>query len=148
MKILIVEDRGSVAIQMKHVLEQRGHEVLKAVSINDAQSFWEAGSIDCLIVDLNMSPVGLEPAEIKETKSGLLTGWVWLKQRVYSDNPAMKQCTIIYTEYLDSLEEHVPESEWAVIERIRKKGSTSPGELVLNAVARIAALPDCRSSED
>lgn len=141
MKILILEDRGSVALMMKAVLEQRLHEVLSTASIIDAQSYWESEPIDCLIVDFCISSDGLKPAENWEARSNLLTGWVWLKHRVYSTNPSMKQRTIIYTEYLDSLEEYVPENEWVGIELIRKRGPTSPFEQVINAVERIASLP-------
>ena len=91
MNILILEDRGSVSSYLEDALINEGHTIFSAFNFNDAQSYWEEkqNEIDCIIADLNMPPDGLKPEEIKNTKGGLLTGWVWLSNYVFTDNEEM-----------------------------------------------------------
>jgi CheY-like chemotaxis protein len=140
MNILLLEDRGSVSFYLKEALTKEGHVVLDAMGINDAQSYWGAEKIDCLIVDLNMSPDGLKPDETQQTKDGLLTGWFWLRNYVYKPSPAMKQRTIILSEYINALCECVPAEELKGIRLVPKKGSTSPAEQLLDHVKCIARV--------
>lgn len=78
MTILFLEDRGSVALPIKALLEERGHTVLHAFNCNDAETYLP--ECDCYIVDLNLSTDGLSSEEVQQTKGGKLTGWVWLKR--------------------------------------------------------------------
>ena len=85
MKILILENQGSISLLLKAHLTQEGHEVYNAFNVNDARSYWESKEkkIDCIIVDLNMVPAGLTPAEAQATENGLITGWIWLKNYIF-----------------------------------------------------------------
>ncbi len=152
MKILLVEDLGSVSEYLVEALREQGHEVLEAGDIDDARSFWEdeGETIDCLIVDLNMDPAGLDDTEIEATRGGLLTGWVWLTRHVFADDPDMRRRTIIYTDYLGKLEEHVKEADLAKVFRVAKSGRptdharTNRGvgaAQLMEYVRRIARLP-------
>ncbi len=139
MKILLFEDRGTVAKYFREALEDAGHEVLHAISVYDVRSHWEDHEIDCLIIDLNVDPQGLTEEEAGRTNGGVLTGWVWLDAYVYKENPAMKSRTVIYTEYKDKLESHVDEADREGITVISKRGSDKPMAELLERVARIAA---------
>jgi len=138
MKILVLEDRGSVISQVAATLRDRDHLVSDVLSINDAKEEWDnhKNEIDCLIVDLNMRNDGLTEEEASMTKGGLLTGWVWLKNYVYKDRPDLKTRTIIYTEYLDELRAKVSEAELDGI-RCVKKGADS-AEMVLSYLREIS----------
>ena len=63
-----------------------------------------------------MPPDSLTIQQRKETKGGLLSGWVWLKHCVFEDKPSMRKQTIIVTAYLDELKDKVSKEE---LEEIR-----------------------------
>ena len=67
-----------------------------------------------------MDPEGLEPAEKAETKNGLLTGWVWLRNYVFAKAEQMKTQTIILTAYMTELREAVADSELKGIVLVEK----------------------------
>lgn len=140
MNVLLLEDRGSVSFYLTEALTEEGHVVLDAMGINDAQSYWGAEKVDCLIVDLNMSPDGLKSEEIQQTKDGLLTGWVWLRNYVFVEKPQMKERTIILSEYIKALLANVPPEELKGIRLVPKKGSSSPAEHLLDHVKAIARM--------
>lgn len=137
MNILVLENRGSVSYYMVEALRAQ-HEVFDAQSITDAQSYLESERIDCFIIDLNMDPYGLEDDEIAETRDGLLTGWIWLREYVYKENPSLKSQTIIYTEYLPDLKANVPFEELKGIFLVPKRGTTGVARQVRNTVDTIA----------
>ena len=138
MKILTLEDRGSVSFYMSEALSELGHIVMEADTIGEAEEMWNAGEIDCLIVDLNMSPSGLKPEEQALTEGGVLSGWIWLKFYVYKtcktlrhiSSVEMKRRTIIYSEYLDQLRMKVPSKELRGIILIPKRGGEGAAELI------------------
>ena len=138
MNILTLEDRGSVSFYMRRFLEEEGHEILSAFSINDAQTFWEHDNVDCIIADLNLSPLGLTEEEIAASHGGLLTGWIWLSHYVFLERPEMRANTIIYSEYVANLEAAVSANELALTHRVRKRGRTSPAGEVIRLVRDIA----------
>jgi CheY-like chemotaxis protein len=141
MTILFLEDRGSVSIHITEKLEQDGYDVVSAYNINDAQSAWESRKekpIDCLIVDLNMPADGLSGREKEETKGGLLTGWIWLREHVFKEDPDTKTKTVIFSEYLDLFRMHVLESEYEGVVTIPKRAPYSPVEKLLKCVKKIA----------
>lgn len=142
MNILILEDRGSVSYYMVETLKQE-HIVFDAYNVNDANSYLGKEQIDCLIVDLNMSPDGLTQEEVVKTQGGILTGWIWLSNYVYKDRSDMKQKTIIYTEYMYALREAINkgvinEDELKGIYLVSKKGSASPAEKLLECLREIS----------
>lgn len=141
MNILVLEDRGSVAFYMREKLESLGHVVLTAHNVNDAQSHWiRRGNIPihCLVVDLNMPTEGLTLEQEKRAKGGLLTGWVWLTDVVFHEEPSMKLQIIIYSDYLSDLEASVPKEELAGMHLVGKRGTTGPADQVLAHISEIA----------
>jgi len=50
-----------------------------------------------------MDPEGLSGQERVETKGGLFTGWVWLRNYVLAKDASMKGRTIILSSYWDQL---------------------------------------------
>jgi hypothetical protein len=140
MNILFLEDRGSVSFYLMERLEELNHEIFEAYSINDAKSYWEKEDINCLIVDLNISPEGLTNEEKEETKHGLLTGWIWLNNYVFNVNPEIRKNTIIYSDYLQSLREYVKSTQQLrQLKLIPKRGSTSPTKEVVEAIKLISS---------
>lgn len=105
MNVLILEDRGSVAENLKNSLELEGCKVFNAPNVWAATEIWDENRIDCIILDLNMSPEGMTEEQIEETELGLLTGWIWLRDHVLKSHPDMKERTIIYSEYTHFLED-------------------------------------------
>ena len=149
MRILHLEDRGSVSHYVKELLEEdERHEVRMAFSISDAQSFWKPqasqqdprgiGTIDCIIADLNLNPQGLKEEERAETRGGLLTGWIWLRSYVFSEQPQMRKRTVIYSEYVADLRSHVLPADLRDIRIIGKRGASSPLRMLRDAVREIA----------
>ena len=138
MNILILEDRGSVSFFMVEALKQRGHNVFSANTTNEATEFWNEQEIDCLIVDLNMSPEGLSKEQAEKTRGGLLTGWVWLQETVFNTRPEMRPHTIIYSEYTKELKSGVKDVDLEGISIIPKKAPTSTAEQVLEALNKIS----------
>ncbi len=117
MRILLLEDRGSASEELVGLLEDKGHDVLKVLAVYDAQYYWERRAevpIDCLIVDLNIDPVGLTDAQEREAEGGILTGWIWLRDCVFAEDPKMVSRTIIFSDYLEQLSEHFSEHSAAV----------------------------------
>ena len=142
MRILFLEDRGSVSEPITGKLKQDGYDVISAYDINDAQSVWENRGkrpIDCLIIDLNMPADGLSDHEKEDTKGGLLTGWIWLREHVFKDDADMKAKTVIFSEYLNVFRMHVPESEYEGVVTIPKSAAYSPVEKLLKCVRSICA---------
>lgn len=138
MNILFLEDRGSISKHIVKLLRKRGHKVFHAFDVLDARSHWEQHQIACLIVDLNMDPQGLTDEQVDETLGGLLTGWIWLRDYVFTEKPLMKNRTIIYTDYMTRLQERVPSAQLEGVILVPKRGSTHPTQEVLNHVDRIA----------
>jgi CheY-like chemotaxis protein len=138
MKILLVEDTGSAAYPLTEYLEQRGHEVLLVNNVVGAGSKLKSEKPDCLVVDLNMEPRGLEPAEIKKTQGGLFTGWVWLKNHVFPENEDMRKRTIVLTAYEKKFKENIPSGERAGVKVVSKNpGQGNIYEEILNFVNAI-----------
>lgn len=138
MNILVIEDRGSVSSYLEEALRSEGYKVFSAFNILDAQSFWENERIDCIIADTNMSPEGLGLEEIQESKSGLLSGWIWLKNHVFRECPQMRGRTIVYSDYLEQLARNVPPDGLQGVYLLSKRGSTSPAAELLKKTERIA----------
>lgn len=137
MKILLIEDNGSVAYPLMEYLDDEGHEVLLADNCAMAQDLWDEGGINCLIVDLNMAPMGLKPQEIEQTQGGLFTGWVWLKNYVFSKDEAMRKRTIVLTAYERDFKDRVSSKERTGV-KVLSKSVRQMHENILNFVDAIA----------
>jgi CheY-like chemotaxis protein len=120
MNILLLEDRGAVAIPLTEKLENLGHTVFIAQNIPKAKSFFRTEEIHCIITDLNLPPKGLKDEEKKQTGNGILSGWIWLKNYVFPENEPIKKSTIILTAYPDELHGCVPSEDLAGVTVISK----------------------------
>ena len=140
MDVLIVEDRGSVALLMVEHLKKRGYSVYAAYSTLEAEDILNNPDeeVGCLVVDLNMPANQLTADQRKRTAGAVLTGWVWLKERVLNSKPPeFLQRVIIHSEYMERLESTVPRTEWEGIRRVPRRGSTLQVEKLLQEVAKI-----------
>ena len=136
MRILIVEDM-EVATQIKTSLENEGHEVDSIPCPIAAPDFKDENpEYDCLIVDLHMPPDGLTVEQLHDTRGAMLTGWVWLQNYVFPFRPELVNHTIIYSAYLNVLEEENPPGLDLILakNRIRKLGVGSSIEKLLKRV--------------
>lgn len=142
MTILLLENRGAPGLQLQALLEKKDYHVLLAVTIDDANSFWEGGNIDCLIVDLHMPPDGLTKAEIEQMekimKDTILPGWIWLQNYVFKAKPEMRMRTIIYSGYLEQLRRYVSDEKLKGIYLVPKGDSESPNSTILAHLKTIA----------
>ena len=118
MNVLLLEDRGAAAFFVEQWLRQNGHNVLSAFNPNDAHSHWskrEEVPIHCIILDLNLPTDGLSDSQRERTVGGLLSGWVWLHDVALADAAEMRQRTIIYSDYIPTLRQNVPEEKYKEI---------------------------------
>jgi len=115
--------------------------VLYAQDVNDAQHYWSSARdvpIDAMIIDINMQSNGLTDDQKKESRGGLLTGWLWLRDSVLRIEPEIRQRCIIYSDYLSDFVEHVTEEQYAGISLISKKESPSGARQVLRRLREMA----------
>ena len=136
MNILLLEDRGSTAHFLLRWLKENGHLVLGrmkqgAFNLNDANSIWSQRKevpVHCIIIDLDVPKDGLSPeqeAELDQMANDAsirLAGWIWLRDEVLQNEPEMRSRTIIYSDYIAVLLEHISEEEYRGISVISKRG--------------------------
>jgi len=146
-QILVLEDRGTVAEYLEETLREAGHIVHSCFNVLDARSAL-SDSIDCLIIDLNMPAEGLTKEQIAQTNAGMFTGWIWLRDEVYSNKPALREATIIYSDYLTQFrkEEQMKEEDVTGVTMIGKRDGNGAKKL-LAAVATIEAKQASRERE-
>jgi len=109
MKILVYQTRGSVAFPLEEILKERGHQVVLCHSLEQAIEAWDKDkSFDCIIAETNDSPQGLTKKERELSQTGLLSGWIWLKNYVFRIKPEMRVRTIMYTDYIKEIYKFVP----------------------------------------
>ncbi|TKJ40015.1 hypothetical protein CEE37_09775 [candidate division LCP-89 bacterium B3_LCP] len=139
MNILTLENRGSVSFYMTDYLQKEGHEVFDAYNTGDAQSIWESDNyrIDCMIVDLNVIPVGFSTEQKKRSQDGLLAGWVWLSDYVLTKDATMRKRTIIYSRYINDLREDVGDEKLEGIRLVPKSDSASTAEQIIRHIQAI-----------
>lgn len=140
MKILVLEDKGSTSIYMEDALRNAGHDVESASRVSDAQDIWADGDIQCIVADLNLPSDGLTDAQKTQTKGGLLTGWIWLANYVFSENPAFRERTIIYSEYLADLRNSIGEAQRRGVRLVSKRSTASAPQTVLKHLREIAHM--------
>lgn len=120
MKILLLEDRGSVSLSLENNLKKT-NKIFPAFSIYDANDKFNKNDIDCIILDLNLDPNGLSDKDKEETNYGVITGWVWFERYVLKKYPNFKKRVIIYSDYIEQLDESKFLSHNSVM-KIPKKG--------------------------
>jgi hypothetical protein len=133
MNILVLEDNGSVSVTLGRALNTEGHQILAANGINDANHHWSQRTtvpIHAMIIDLNMRCDGLTDLQQKDSRDGLLTGWIWLRDTVLAHVPDIRNRVMFYSDYLSDLERYVPAPEYAGIRRFAKSDSSSARDLL------------------
>lgn len=128
MRILILEDRGDSVKYLVEYLRQKDNEVYDAVTIIQAKHYWSERKekpIDCIILDLNMSSSGLSAGQKKDTVGGLLSGWIWVRDSILSEQPSFRDRIIIYSDYVEDFERHVSSADRRGIKILQKSKSVS-----------------------
>lgn len=124
MNVLILDDReGGFAVGERVKLWE--HVVLDCATITEAQSYWENRAtqpVHCIIADLNMDPIGLAPELAQKSEGGLLAGWLWLESCVFSDEPRMRERTMVFSGYLTELCSLVDDSRRAGVTMEPRQG--------------------------
>jgi CheY-like chemotaxis protein len=139
MNVLVLEDRGSAAYYVKEWLEKNGHVYIKALTPNDAQSHWikrNETPIDCIMLDLNVPTDGLTEAQKEQSKGGLLSGWLWFRDSVLTQEAMMRQRTIIYSDYIPVLQE--TDEDYSGIKLVPKRQRSSTADEVTAWIEELA----------
>lgn len=143
MNILLVEDQGAATFYVVEWVKKEGHVVLNAFNLNDAQTHWSKRDevpVHCIILDLNMTTDGLSEEQRARSVDTLLSGWVWLHDVVLPEAPEMRQRTIIYSGYIPTLKENVPEEEYRGIILIPKRRHSSSAREMTAHIREIARM--------
>lgn len=143
MNVLLVEDRGAAAYYVVEWLKKEGHLVLDACNPNDAQSHWNKRKdvpIHCILLDLNLPTDGLTEEQRERSVGGLLSGWVWFRDVVFAEAPEMRPLTIIYSDYIPTLKDNVPATEYDGITLIPKRRRSSSAREVSARIQEITRV--------
>ena len=108
MNILLFDDKAAVHYFVGEFLEGKGniihcptcYHVIDALNDNDM-------SIDVYVMDLNAPTTGLTDEQKSRFPGGLLTGWVLLTDYILSCDSNGIDKAIIYSAYVDELENHI-----------------------------------------
>lgn len=151
MNVLLLEDRGAAAFYVVEWLRKERHTVLEAFNLNDAQSHWgqrDKVPIDCIILDLSLPTDGLSDKQRERSEGGLLSGWIWLNDKVLLELPEMRQRTIIYSDYIPTLRRNIAQERYKDIRLIPKRRRSRSAEEVAAHIREIARMKpgDTRSS--
>jgi CheY-like chemotaxis protein len=112
MKILFLEDNGEVLSRVQILLEDQGHQIVRAYNILDAEDkLLEEGEFDAWIVDLFLPMDGLAHDQMEESEGGILTGWVWLLRKGIKNNLNLKKTVLILSAYVKELEKKLEEDK-------------------------------------
>ena len=110
-RILLIEDNGGYASTLKENLKKQGYEVKEAYSYNSAIGLWRkySGVFDCIILDLNIDPDGLEKNQKEEYSPvhGILVLVKICDGKMPNESEESKKIwgkTIIHSAYTSNLE--------------------------------------------
>ena len=127
MNILLLEDNGSVFSFLMEELEKLGHRIALATKVSRAIDLMsdEIGiKFDCIIVDLNINPIGLMNENLeKSDEYEKIWGWYWLKNIVFPKDEKWKKRTIIYSGYTKILYSKVDEKDYEDIYIVEKNNA-------------------------
>ena len=136
-RVLLVEDNGSLSNELERKIEELDYYVERAYSNVSAFGIWreDGGEYDCIILDLQINPDGLELEEIE--KYAPIFGIAFLHKICEGKTPAevmaIHKKTIIYSGFKKELKDLSHKYEWDFgnVKIIEKKGSSIP-ELIKN----------------
>jgi CheY-like chemotaxis protein len=143
MLILLIEDMGRFSSTLELLLKKNNHSVDVCSTIIRAQGFLPKSRYDCLIVDLYMNTLGLEPNQIKESYDGLFSGWIWLRDEVFKKDLINRKQVIIFSAYLDEFRVKMPNENTEGIIMIKKNNNeyyddpNKNSNKILNALKKI-----------
>lgn len=126
-KVLLLEDNAYMISRLVDLLENEGFETLEAFQVSDAFDLFEK-SPDIIVVDLNVPPTGLTEEEREQTKGGILSGWIWLRNYVLNKYPEYKKKVIVYSAYIETLKENYPEEIKGI--SLIDKGRATPSKVI------------------
>jgi CheY-like chemotaxis protein len=127
--ILVIEDNCHIYYEIENDLMVYGYEVFCAYQISDAIDILESKRIDFIITDLNIPPIGLTIAEIDETYSGQIAGWVLLKNYAFTIDKKLRNRAIIFSDFTNILYNNIPSKDLNGI-KIFKKGKDSIKDII------------------
>ena len=108
--ILYLEDSAPMRRQTLEFLRKDQFDVTDCFAIDDAKEILadlkqQGQRLDCIITDLNMEDNWL--GEYRgESKGCLLSGWVWLRRFVWTDEAYRNVPCIIYSGFITYLKEN------------------------------------------
>ena len=126
MNILLLEDSGSVFSFLIEELEKLGHKIELATKVSraiDLMSDEFDNKFDCLIVDLNINPVGLDYEDLKKSEYEGIWGWEWLKKHVFPKDENWKKKTIIYSRYAQILYSKIDKKDYKDVYIVEKNNA-------------------------
>jgi len=130
MNILLLEDNGTIFSFLEEELRKLGHKVELATGIAraiDLMSDKFDNEFDCLIMDLNINPIGLDDEDLEKSEYYGIWGWIWLKKFVFPNDEQWKKKTIIYSQYTQILYSTVDKKDYKGIYIIEKNNAIDNG---------------------
>ena len=110
--VLFWDDRAAIRNQLVSELE-KNTTVFSCKNVYEADDVWEkeGQNIDVFIMDMCMSPIGLDDELEAETNAGALTGWIWFWKSLRKDktkkHPAEGKRVIVFSGYIDTLKRYI-----------------------------------------
>jgi CheY-like chemotaxis protein len=126
-KVLLLEDNGFMYDSLKELLEENNFEVKDAYQISDAIGHFN-DTIDYMIVDLNVPPIGLTKEQRDQTEGGIFSGWIWLQEYVFKNHPEYRKKVIIYSAYINRLSNKYPSEIKGI--KLMDKGHNNPSAVI------------------
>lgn len=122
MNILLLEDNLYTAEMMKEEIEgylsnqEIEATIITCSSIYEANYELNNNKIDFIISDLNMNPDGLSEEYFDETLGAVITGWIWIKHYVLSEEKttniifysAFSEELLMNDEYIKNYKDTIP----------------------------------------
>ena len=117
--IIYLEDDASMRRHSSDLLKEAGYVVSDFRRIDQVKEFFtnHVDEIECVITDLNMSDEWLGKYR-NESDGGMISGWVWLQQFVYTVNPYMP--TVIYSGYIPYLKDWLLAEGEEALQKLKK----------------------------
>ncbi|MDR1611039.1 MAG: response regulator [Candidatus Symbiothrix sp.] len=134
LKVLIVEDEGTIYSMIKEQMNQDEYEFVRARNVSEAIDVYEQSQeegekpFDCYVVDLQIDSSGLTEQEMSDFYKR--EGYAWMKNYIFnssdkrmndSEKLNFKKKTIICSKYVSAFEKEYSSRELNGLELISKK---------------------------
>jgi len=143
--IFLLEDNSLLLEQLKEALEKNEYiktqaNVFPCLSIELANTAYDEfkDRIACLACDSNMSSVGLPDNLRSESKGGLFSGWLWMREKIIADE-SLADRSLVYSAYFDELQKVMHQNPlFSKVPCVRKKTiSTWDNEEIIKVIISI-----------